>query len=124
MEGVFVCEGDFTASQQMRFQVDSKFQVVAGGNVNFNNVSWAFDWITFLDPGETSFFFWSGNDAFIDLGMFADQNLQVTAVHDINVYSSDSLWSAPNVNYRSPDVDVAGFPVDMTVSDWKELPSE
>ena len=124
MVGVFVCEGDFTAEQQIRFDVGSRFQVIAEGDCNFNNVSWFFDWFTFALPGRADFFFWTGHDANIDLGMFADQNLQVTAVNDINVYSSDSLWSAPNVNYRSPDVDVAGFPVDMSISDWKELPSE
>ncbi len=124
MLGVFVCEGNFNAEQQIRFDVGSRFQVIAQGDANFNNVSWFFDWITFLKPGRADFFFWAGHDANIDLGMFADQNLQVTAVNDINVYSSDSLWSAPNVNYRSPDVDVAGFPVDMSVSNWKELPSE
>ena len=124
MRGTFVCEGDFEAEQGMHFAQDPAFQVIANGDVSFDNVAWEFDWDYITDPGNARFFFWSGNNAYIDLGMFSGQFLQVTAVNDINVFSSDSLFSAPVVNYFAPDVDVSGFPVDMIISEWKELPSE
>lgn len=119
MKGVFVCEGDFTANSNLQFQSDSKFQVIAGGDVTFNN-----DW-SFLGAGSTNeYFFWAGNDAFIDLGMFAEQRLHVSAMRDINVFSSENLFANCTVNYNPPDVDVVGFPIDLTVTDWKELSSE
>jgi hypothetical protein len=37
---------------------------------------------------------------------------------------SDNILATCQVNYSPPDIDVGGFPIDVVVSDWKELPSE
>jgi type II secretory pathway pseudopilin PulG len=119
MKGILVCEGDFTANSTLQFNKNSQFQVIAGGNATFNN-----DW-SFLGWSSTNeYFFWAGNDVNIDLGMFADQYCQITAQHDINIFSSENLFSMCTVNYRAPDVDVAGFPIDLTVRNWREISPE
>lgn len=119
MTGVLVCEGDFTANSTLQFNDDSRFQVIADGDIRFNN-----DWSFFGSSSSNEYFFWSGNDAFIDLGMFADQRLQVTALRDINVFSNENLFASCRITYKTPDIDVAGFPIDIAVTNWKELPSE
>jgi hypothetical protein len=56
--------------------------------------------------------------------MFSEQRLQVTALRDINIFSTENLFATASVTYKPPDIDVAGFPIDLTVTNWKELPSE
>ncbi len=119
MKGILVCEGNFVANNTLQFAGSSKFQVIAGGNISFNN-RWNFSGTT----ANNEFFFWAGNDAYIDMGMFSDQRLQVTALRDIILDSRFELWSTCRVNYKTPDIDIAGFPIDLTVTNWKELPSE
>jgi hypothetical protein len=119
MAGVMVCEGQFTANSTLQFMDNSKWQVIAAGDIRFNN-----DW-SFLGAGSSNeYFFWSGNDAYVDLGMFADQRLQVTALRDVNVFSNENLFAMCRVTYRTPDIDVAGFPIDIAITNWKELPSD
>ncbi|MEW6553157.1 MAG: PilX N-terminal domain-containing pilus assembly protein [Actinomycetota bacterium] len=119
MKGILVCEGTFTANNTLQFASGSQFQVIANGDIVFNN-----DW-SFLGLGSTNdYFFWSGNDAWIDLGMFSEQRLQVTALRDVNVFSNENLFATCSVTYKPPDIDVAGFPIDLTITNWKELPSE
>lgn len=119
MKGVFVCEGNFVANQTLQFANGSRFQVIAKGNATFNN-NWSFG----SDRSSNHFFFWAGNDAFIDLAMFASQKLQVTALRDVNISSNGELFSTCSISYNTPDIDVAGFPIKLTVTNWKELPSE
>ncbi len=118
MKGVFICEGNFNTSRALTFASGSKFQVVARGNANFNN-TWNFG--SFGSSDE--FFIWTGNDANINMGMFSGLKLQVTSMHDINVTSLNIL-STCQVNYGAPDIDIGGYPIGVTVRDWKELPSE
>lgn len=119
MKGIFVCEGDFTANNYLQFASASKFQAISRGNITFNN-NWSF-----LGLGSTNeYFYWAGNDINVDLGMFNNQYCQMTALHDINIFSSENLFATCTINYRAPDVDVAGFPIKLTVSNWRELPVE
>jgi hypothetical protein len=122
MKGIFVCEGNFTTNtaSTLKFENNSLFQVVARGNIMFAN-----DW-QFPKGGSTSeFFFWSGNDAYIELAMFAQQLLQVTAVRDIFIQCSKapSHKEPCEIFYRGPDIDIAAWPIDIKVYDWIELPS-
>jgi hypothetical protein len=124
LKGIFVCEGNFSSNttSTLKFENSSIFQVVAGGDVTFSN-KWQFP-----KGGATSeFFFWAGNDAHIELAMFAEQLLQVSAMRDVYLVSTKSP-QAPGVqctvNYRAPDVDVAAWPIDIRVTDWRELPSK
>lgn len=122
MRGIFVCEGNFTTNttSSLKFEQQSIFQVIAMKNITFKN-----DW-QFPKGGATSeFFFWAGNDAYIDLAMFAQQLLQVTAVRDIYIESkkAPSHKTPCEVFYRGPDIDIAAWPIDIKVYDWKELPS-
>ncbi len=118
MKGVFVCEGNFTANNTLKFLQNSKFQVIAKNNVTLNS-NW--DFMEFGTSDE--FFMWSGHDVQLNMGMFSGLKLQVTALNDITV-DSDNIVGTCQVNYSPPDVDVGGFPIDVVVSDWKELPSE
>jgi hypothetical protein len=122
LKGIFVCEGDFYTStgKELVFEENSLFQVIAKGNISFDN-----DW-SFPKGGSTSeFFFWSGENATIEMAMFADQLVQCTAVQDINIqYTRQPSHKFPcEVYYRGPDIDIAAWPVDIKVTDWKELPS-
>jgi hypothetical protein len=124
MKGIFVCEGEFktNTTSTLKFEDKSLFQVIAKGNVTFNN-----DW-QYPKGGATSeFFFWSGNDVYVELAMFAEQVLQVTAKRDILIKTTKSP-QAPGVqctvNYRAPDVDIAAWPIDIKITDWRELPSQ
>lgn len=119
MKGVFVCEGNFTANSTLQFGRGSRFQVIANGNATFNN-----DWSFGSEASSNEHFFWAGNDVNFDLGMFASQKLQVTALRDVNISSSGNLFSTSVVNYKTPDIDVSGFPIDLRITNWKELPSE
>jgi hypothetical protein len=123
LKGIFVCEGEFKTgtTSTLKFEDQSLFQVIAKGNVTFDN-KWQYP-----KGGATSeFFFWSGNDAYIELAMFAEQVLQVTAMRDILIKATKSP-QAPGVqctvNYRAPDVDIAAWPIDIKITDWRELPS-
>ncbi len=124
MRGVFVCEGNFAASSLLDFIVASaKFQVISKGNATFNN-RWHF-----ADLSSRQLFIWSGNDVTLDMGLLSVLNwqvtaLQVTALHDISLSSNNIIDGANmvKVNYNPPDVDLGGFPIDVTVSNWKELP--
>jgi hypothetical protein len=121
MTGIFVCEGNFNAtSAKLWFSENSKFQAVAKGDCNFD-CEW--DFFTF---GGTSdqFFFSAGNDANINMGMFSGLKLSVNAQRDINLVSNN-IFSTPVVNPNpSFAVDVRGWPIDLTVRSWKELPTE
>lgn len=124
--GTFVCEGDFNATSELQFLYStSTFQVIAGGNAAFSN-NWHF-----LAGSERQFFIWAGNDANINMGMFSLLNwqptaVQVTAMHDINLNAGGTIAAAKycRFTYRPPDVDIGGFPIDVVVHNWKELPSE
>ncbi len=124
--GTFVCEGDFNATSDMQFLYSSStFQVIAQGNAAFSN-NWHF-----LAGSERQFFIWAGNDAAINMGMFSLLNwqptaVQITAMHDINLNAGGMVSAAKycRLTYRPPDVDLAGFPIDVVVSNWRELPSE
>jgi hypothetical protein len=118
MKGVFVCEGNFTANNTLKFLQNSKFQVIAKNNITLNS-NW--DFMEFGTSDE--FFMWSGHDVQLNVGMFSGLKLQVTALNDITV-DSDNILGTCQVNYSPPDIDVGGFPIDVVVSDWKELPSE
>jgi hypothetical protein len=116
MKGVFVAEGHFTANNTLRFSENSKFQAIANGRVTFNN-----DWDFFGFGATDEFFLWSGNDLTINMGMFSGIRLQATTRNTLYM-NSDNIVGTCVVNYGVPDVDVGGFPVDMTVYSWKELP--
>lgn len=119
MKGIFVCEGGFTVNNFLQFNSNSKFQVISKGDITFNN-----DW-SFLGLGSTNeYFFWAGRDINVDLGMFNNQYCQMTALRDINIFSSENLFASCTINYRAPDVDVAGFPIELTVINWREIPLE
>lgn len=121
MKGVFVCEGNFTSTSTLKlWGANSQFQVIAMGDVRFNN-SWDF---SIFDPATDNIFAWSGHNIYLDLGAFAGENVQFTALNDIIVSSAANLFSNSTINYRAPDIDVVGFPIDVTINDWKELPSE
>ncbi len=118
MKGVFICEGNFYTSRNIRVSEGCKFQVVTKGNAYFDN-TWDYG-----GKGQTDeFFIWSGHDTNIDLGMFAGIKLQVTSMNDINV-SDRHMASQCVVNYGAPDIDIGGYPIGVAVRDWKELPSE
>lgn len=120
MKGVFITEGNFYTSRNIRVAEGSKFQVVAKGDAYFNN-SWDFGGMGATDE----FFIWSGHDTTIDLGMFAGIKLQVTSMNDVNVRDTQLLTlSQCVVNYGAPDIDIGGYPIGVAVRDWKELPSE
>ncbi len=124
--GTFVVEGDFTATSDMQFLYSSStFQVIAQGNAAFSN-NWHF-----LAGSSRNFFIWAGGDANINMGMFSLLNwqptaVQVTAMHDINLAAGGTIAAAKysRFTYRPPDVDLGGFPIDVVVSNWRELPSE
>ncbi len=124
--GVFVCEGDFNASSNFQFLFsDSKFQVITQGNATFSN-TW-----NFLAGSTRQFFIWAGNNATINMGMLQLVNyqptaLQVTALNDVTLNSNNIISGASyvRVTYSPPDVDLGGFPIDVVVTNWRELPSE
>ncbi len=124
--GTFVCEGNFAATSDMQFLYSSStFQVIAQGNATFSN-NWHF-----LAGSQRQFFIYAGNDANINMGMFSLLNwqptaVQVTAMHDINLAAGGTIAAAKysRFTYRPPDVDLGGFPIDVVVSNWRELPSE
>ncbi len=124
LKGIFVCEGNFytNTTSTLKFENSSIFQVVAGGDVIFHN-----KWLYPKGGATSEFFFWSGNDAHIELAMFAEQLLQVSAMRDLYLVSTKSP-QAPGVgctvNYRAPDVDISAWPIDIKITDWRELPSE
>lgn len=124
LHGIFVCEGNFTTNttSTLKFKHRSLFQVVAGGDVIFKN-KWQFP----KGGSNSEFFIWSGRDVYVELAMFAEQILQVTALRDIMVKATKSP-QAPGVqctvNYRTPDIDVGAWPIDIKVWDWRELPSQ
>lgn len=119
MKGIFVCEGNVTVNNNLQFWNNSKFQVIAKGNITFNN-----DW-TFLSLASTNeFFFYAGGDVTVDLRMFGGQKCQITALRNVNIYSSENAFSFAELNYMAPDIDVAAFPIKLTVRNWREVPSE
>ncbi len=115
MKAVFVTEGHFNATGNLSFSAGSKFQAIAKGNATFN-CTWDFRGAGYTDE----FFIWSGNDATVNLGMFQGSRVQLTSRNDVNV-NSDNMGSICEVSYGVPDIDIGGFPVDMTVYSWKEL---
>ncbi len=119
-KAVFVCEGNFTSNSTLRFpNANSQFQVICKGNAYFNN-SWDFS----FGASSEDVFCWAGNDIYLHLGAFCGENIQFTAMHNIVVSSTSNLFSNASINYRAPDIDVTGFPIDVMVNEWKELPAE
>jgi hypothetical protein len=119
VKATFVCEGDFTSTETFTIMYNLQCQVITMSNATFNN-DWSWPQIVRED---SQFFIWAGNNANINMGMWSGNSLQVTAMNDINV-NSDNLFDFCWVRYRPPDIDVAGFPIDITVRDWREIPSE
>lgn len=122
LRGMFVCEGNFTAenARKLKFGNNSIFQVIARGDVRFDN-----DWQFPKGGSSSEFFFWSGNDIYVEMAMFAQQLLQCTAVRDIHIESKKqpAHKCKTEVFYRGPDIDIAAWPIDIKVYDWKEMPS-
>jgi len=118
MKGILVCEGDFTGNDYLQFSESSQFQVIAKGNATFNN---RFD---FDHSSTCKFFMYSDQDVTVNLGLFAGEYCQITALNDVNINRGAVFLSNCSLNYLPPDIDVVGFPVELTVSDWRELPSE
>lgn len=119
VKATFVCEGNFTSTETFTALYNLQCQVITKGNATFTN-RWSFPQIVRED---TAFFVWAGGNATINMGMWSGNSLQVTAMNDINV-NSNNLFDYCWVRYRPPDIDVAGFPIDITIRDWRELPSE
>ncbi|MBC7229094.1 MAG: hypothetical protein H5T74_01720 [Actinobacteria bacterium] len=119
MKGIFVCEGDFTARNGLQLRSNCEFQVIAKGDAN---ILTAFD---LTDPASTKFFIYSGRDVNLGFIYFAGQSCQVTALRDVNIEKFSLIGvSLGSINHLPPTVDVAGFPVELTVRNWRELPSE
>jgi Tfp pilus assembly protein PilX len=115
--GIFVCEGTFTAVGEYELKKNCKFQVIAGGDVNMGK-----DATNRRIAGAVNqYFFYAKRDVNMCLTHFDENNLQATALRNINLYCDDN-FSYANFNYQSPQVDVAAWPIDITVNSWKELP--
>jgi type II secretory pathway pseudopilin PulG len=119
VKATFVCEGNFRAENQWTFNANSKFQVIAKGNAVFDSGSFSIIGLGANDE----FFFWAGNDVNMHMGFWSNIRLQVTAKNNINI-SGLNLFNTAKINYHAPDVDIGGFPIDVIVKDWRELPSE
>lgn len=115
MKGIFVCEGDFTANNSLQFVSSSQFQVIARGNATFNNV------FQYSNPESCKFFIYAGNDVYLNLMFCAGEYAQVTALRDVNLFRFDLFLSNASLNYLPPDIDVVGFPVQISVRDFKEI---
>lgn len=117
--GVFVCEGDFVAVNETTMKKDCTMQVIAGGDVTFDS-RWS-GW--FSDPLTNAFFLYGGENVHLDLTRFARQYMQATAMKDV-ILTTGLSWSFAEFNYRPPQIDVGGWPIDITVVNWKELPAD
>ena len=117
MNGVFVCEGDFIAVNTTGMKENSTLQVIAKGDVYFDS-RWSGN---FKNPLDNAFFLYAGNDIHLCTTRFSVQQLQATALHDIYL-TNDRSWSFAKFWYRPPQVDVAGWPIDIKVINWMELP--
>ncbi len=114
---LFVCEGTFTAQGVYETKTDCKFQVVAGGDVNMLNDQSNRN----SDPSTDVYFFYAKRDVNMSMTHFNQNNMQATALRDINLVADDT-FSYATFNYQAPQVDISGWPIDVTVRDWKELP--
>jgi hypothetical protein len=120
IKGTLVCEGDFTSSQTLTIWNSLQFQVITKGNATFRN-SW--DIFPQVVRENNAFFVWANGNVTLNMGMWSGNSLQVTSMGNINVVS-EKLFSTCRVRYQPPDVDVGGFPIDITIKNWRELPSE
>jgi Tfp pilus assembly protein PilX len=114
---LFVCEGTFTAQGVYETKTDCKFQVIAGGDVNMLNDQSNRN----SNPSTDVYFFYAKRDVNMTMTHFNQNNMQATALRDINL-STDATFSYATFNYQPPQVDVSGWPIDVIVKDWKELP--
>ncbi|MEJ5186773.1 MAG: pilus assembly PilX N-terminal domain-containing protein [Candidatus Geothermincolales bacterium] len=115
--GVFVCEGDFVAVNETGMRENCTLQVIAKGNVTFDS-RWSG---SFTNPLTNSFFLYGGGDVTICMTRFSRQYMQATALRDV-ILTNDLSWSFPEFNYRPPQIDVGGWPIDIKVVSWMELP--
>jgi hypothetical protein len=117
---LFVCEGSFSAVGDYTLKTNCKFQVIAGVDVNMgqdqNNRN-----TDPLDNASNIYFFYAKRDLYMCLSHFNVNNMQGTALRDVYLWCDDD-FSYATFNYRPPQVDISGWPIDVTVTDWKELP--
>lgn len=117
--GVFVCEGNFIAVNETAMKANCTMQVIAKGDVTFDS-QWS-GW--FSNPLTNAFFLYGGRDTKLDMTRFARQYMQATALRDV-ILTCGLSWSFAEFNYRAPQIDVGGWPIDITVVNWKELPAD
>jgi hypothetical protein len=122
---VFVCEGNFTFKRSHRLRPNCTFQVIAGKNVIVDNDA-AGSWDDVLT---NSYFLYAMNDINMIMDTFSttDQQyvyFQATALRDLYITQAGGRYSYPNFSYRPPQIDVAAWPIDITVLNWKELPTD
>jgi hypothetical protein len=119
INGTIVCEGNFRSTSSWYMDNGAILNVIAKGNATFDN-SWTFS----NGSASSQYLVWTGNDANLDLAMFADQKCQITALRDINIESIQTLGSTVNVGYLAPQIDVVAWPIKISTTNWKELPAD
>jgi hypothetical protein len=115
--GIFVCEGTFTTSGSYEMKKNCKFQIIAGGDVNMGKDSDNRS----IQGAVNQYFFYAKRDVNVCLTHFDHNFIQATALRDVNL-TCDDEFSYADFNYQAPQVDVTGWPIDVIVTGWKEMP--
>lgn len=123
VNAVFVCEGNFTFKNEHRMATGAKIQVISGGDAVFDQSSTG-RWDDILT---NEYFFYAMRDARIILNTIStarqqQAKVQVTALRDLYVTQASGVFNYPKFYYRAPQIDIAGWPIDIAVLNWKELP--
>ena len=123
VNAVFVCEGNFLFRNEHRMATGAKIQVIAGGDATFDQ-SAVGRWDNILT---NEYFFYAFRDANINLNTISTQRqqqafVQVTALRDVNVTQPRGTYNYPKFFYRAPQIDIGAWPIDIVVTNWKELP--
>jgi hypothetical protein len=117
---LFVCEGSFSAVGEYTLKTDCRFQVIAGVDVSMGQDQSNRNQDQ-LDNASNVYFFYAKRDLHMCLSHFNVNNMQGTALRDVYLWC-DNEFSYATFNYRAPQVDIQGWPIDVVIKDWKELP--
>ena len=122
VNGVIVCEGNFTVNGNVNWKNNTQYQVIAKGDITHANGG-----TTYNAVNDTVFLYTDGSkpgsngNIVYDLAWFNKVKGQFTAKGNISAASGRGWITNPEIDYQAPSVAAAAWPIPFDVMSFREL---
>lgn len=122
VNGVIVCEGNFTVNGNVNWKNSTQYQVIAKGDITHANGG-----TTYNAVNDTVFLYTDGScpgsngNITFDLAWFNHVKGQMTAKGNITSAAGQAFITSPEIDYQAPTVAAAAWPNSFDVLSFREL---